>query len=238
MKFNLQHGQIVKLSNDTLVQLVNRPSGHQTIYTLEGRGLFEPSPTREFFSPEGKSVPAYGWTVVQVMDLTKPDVVIPEIRLWTWVLPLGRDDTPAIITDVKEVVSKEGTRIVYCVDDQDEELRRDQFVIAREEDQPKVVIPFRMGDVVRYLPPSDQGDYLNGIHVIQESVPDGDTWRYSSDLGAWLQHEFCTLIKHADVFSMQRLVKSFRDGAEDDGEEIEPHGDDDPDEDFGDFDEN
>jgi hypothetical protein len=64
--------------------------------------------------------------------------------------------------------------------------------------------PFRLGDVVFLSEENEQ-------HIICEAQINGDTYEYSTNIGAWYDHDQFVLVRECDKASIQQL----RDETED-----------------------
>lgn len=75
------------------------------------------------------------------------------------------------------------------------------------------VMPFQMGDIIDYNT-GKKSNVFAGRNIINKVQRDGDSWEYSTDRGAWLDHSKMTLIEHATETSIRELFCTLKEGAE------------------------
>lgn len=81
------------------------------------------------------------------------------------------------------------------------------------------IVPFRTGDVCRYI--GKERLWSPGeVHIIHEVSVDGpQNFSYSTDRGAWIEHEDFQLVEGASPASIKKLFDSMvEEGAAYDGE--------------------
>jgi hypothetical protein len=73
------------------------------------------------------------------------------------------------------------------------------------------VLPFRHGDVVKYIGPHNTVWKVKQEHIIDYIMRGVNSWSYSTNCGAWIPHEDFELVRECNAESIAKLYEGFED---------------------------